>query len=98
MMYGFASNSSPGVVWKRVGLQLGCHPCFLNHPSKLHGLLMTDFAILNLDQVTRSTPELVPPSPNFHTIPKEGCLNLDRFNVHQPPLHGASLAVLGSNS
>ncbi|GFW54835.1 hypothetical protein TNCV_2654751 [Trichonephila clavipes] len=51
--------------------------------SVTQGLWVTDLVILNYDQVTRTTPELVPPSPNFHTTPMEGRLNSDRFNVHQ---------------
>ncbi|GFU57403.1 hypothetical protein TNCV_3635821 [Trichonephila clavipes] len=33
------------------------------------------------------TPELAPPSPNFHTTITGGRLSLDRFNEHWPPLH-----------
>ncbi|GBN02766.1 Semaphorin-2A [Araneus ventricosus] len=33
--------------------------------------------------MTRTTPELAPPSPNFHTTPVEGCLTGVKFNVHQ---------------
>ncbi|GFW87144.1 hypothetical protein TNCV_5124981 [Trichonephila clavipes] len=38
----------------------------------------------NLDhgQVTRTSPELVPPSSNFHTTPTRGRLSLEKFNVH----------------
>ncbi|GFT49231.1 hypothetical protein TNCV_4582441 [Trichonephila clavipes] len=35
----------------------------------------------------KTTPELAPLSPNFHTTPMSP-LSLDRFNMHQPPLHG----------
>ncbi|GFV18483.1 hypothetical protein TNCV_4469191 [Trichonephila clavipes] len=38
------------------------------------------------------------PSPNFRTTPMGGRLSLDIFNVHPPPLHNESSAVLGSNS
>ncbi|GFV32202.1 transposable element Tc1 transposase [Trichonephila clavipes] len=31
------------------------------------------------------TPELAIPSPNFSTIPAEGRLSFDGFNVHRPP-------------
>ncbi|GFV83612.1 hypothetical protein TNCV_3611881 [Trichonephila clavipes] len=37
-------------------------------------------------------------SPNFHTTPTRGRLSVIIFNVHLPPLHGGSSAVLGSNS
>ncbi|GFT53494.1 hypothetical protein TNCV_3324771 [Trichonephila clavipes] len=33
------------------------------------GLLATDHVILNHGQVTWTTPELAPPSPNYHTTP-----------------------------
>ncbi|GFV19170.1 uncharacterized protein TNCV_3223881 [Trichonephila clavipes] len=35
---------------------------------------MTDLAILNHGQVTRTTPELAPPSPNYHITPTRGPL------------------------
>ncbi|GFU89725.1 hypothetical protein TNCV_1058131 [Trichonephila clavipes] len=34
------------------------------------GLLVTDHVILNHGQVTWTTPELAPPSPNYRTTPK----------------------------
>ncbi|GFX69581.1 hypothetical protein TNCV_1769501 [Trichonephila clavipes] len=46
------------------------------------GLLATDLVILNLGQVTRMTPELESPSPNYHQ--RENVSALDRFNVHRP--------------
>ncbi|GFT07677.1 uncharacterized protein TNCV_4045991 [Trichonephila clavipes] len=36
------------------------------------GLLATDHVILNHGQVTWTTPELAPPSPNYHTTPTGG--------------------------
>ncbi|GFY04613.1 hypothetical protein TNCV_4416961 [Trichonephila clavipes] len=39
------------------------------------GLLATDLVILNHGQITRTTPELAPPSPNFHTTPTLGRLS-----------------------
>ncbi|GFT49293.1 hypothetical protein TNCV_4582871 [Trichonephila clavipes] len=49
------------------------------------GFLATDFEILSHGQVTKTTPELEPPSPNFLTSHTGGRLSLDRFNVHRPP-------------
>ncbi|GFV94978.1 uncharacterized protein TNCV_1029761 [Trichonephila clavipes] len=51
------------------------------------GLLATDHVILNHGQVTWTTPELAPPSPNYHTTPhqREDVSALDRFNVHRCP-------------
>ncbi|GFV06719.1 putative DD41D transposase [Trichonephila clavipes] len=46
------------------------------------GPLATDHVILNHGQVTWTTPELAPPSPNYHT---EDVSALDRFNVHRCP-------------
>ncbi|GFV32508.1 hypothetical protein TNCV_1677941 [Trichonephila clavipes] len=43
------------------------------------GLLATDHVILNHGQVTWTTPELAPPSPNYHTTPREDVSALDRF-------------------
>ncbi|GFV61456.1 hypothetical protein TNCV_2937981 [Trichonephila clavipes] len=53
--------------------------------------------IFNHGQVTRTTPELAPSSPNFDTTPTGGRLSHDRFDVHRL-LKGGSSAVLGSNS
>ncbi|GFW75769.1 uncharacterized protein TNCV_4429521 [Trichonephila clavipes] len=62
-----------------------------NHHSReldggaTRGLLATDHVILNHGQVTWTTPELAPPSPNYHTTPhqREDVSALDRFNVHR---------------
>ncbi|GFV42286.1 hypothetical protein TNCV_3165171 [Trichonephila clavipes] len=64
------------------------------HYSTTRGFLETDHVILNHVQVTRTTPELVNPSPNFHTSPMGGRFSLDRFIAVLPPLHGGSSAVL----
>ncbi|GFV89935.1 hypothetical protein TNCV_4642781 [Trichonephila clavipes] len=51
--------------------------------------------ILNHGQVTWTTPELEPPSPNYHTTPtREDVSDLTCIAA----LHGGSLVVLGSNS
>ncbi|GFT16755.1 uncharacterized protein TNCV_1333691 [Trichonephila clavipes] len=51
------------------------------------GLLATDLVILNHVQVTWTTPELAPLSPNYHTTrhQREEVSALDRFNVHRCP-------------
>ncbi|GBM88142.1 hypothetical protein AVEN_213957-1 [Araneus ventricosus] len=38
------------------------------------GYFWTDLVILNHGQMTRTTPELAPPSPNFHDTPTGGRL------------------------
>ncbi|GFT75189.1 uncharacterized protein TNCV_2245271 [Trichonephila clavipes] len=48
-------------------------------------LLATDHVIFNHGQVTWTTPELAPPSPNYHTTQREDVSALDRFNVHRCP-------------
>ncbi|GFT90261.1 hypothetical protein TNCV_701781 [Trichonephila clavipes] len=48
------------------------------------GLSATDHVILNHGQVTWTTPELAPPSPNYHTTPTGG-----RFSSRQ--IYRASL-------
>ncbi|GFU13823.1 hypothetical protein TNCV_940151 [Trichonephila clavipes] len=60
----------------------------IEDPLTTRGLLATELVILNHGQVTRTTPELAHPSPNFNTIP---------MGVPLPPYGGAS-AVQGSNS
>ncbi|GFU52961.1 transposable element Tcb2 transposase [Trichonephila clavipes] len=42
------------------------------------GLLAADHVILNHGQVTWTTPDLAPPSPNYHTTPMGG-----RFSSRQ---------------
>ncbi|GFX14860.1 hypothetical protein TNCV_1486021 [Trichonephila clavipes] len=49
-----------------------------SHCSATRGLLETDHVILNHGQVTWTTPELAPPSPNYHTTPMGG-----RFSSRQ---------------
>ncbi|GFW19906.1 hypothetical protein TNCV_3562091 [Trichonephila clavipes] len=56
-------------------------------------LLWTDFVILHHRQVLRMTPELVLPSPNYHTNGRT--ISLDRFNVHRPPLQERSSMAQG---
>ncbi|GFX37864.1 uncharacterized protein TNCV_1823201 [Trichonephila clavipes] len=46
------------------------------------GLLVTDHEIFNHGQVTWTTPELAPPSPNYPTTPTGA---LDGFNMHCSP-------------
>ncbi|GFU53630.1 craniofacial development protein 2 [Trichonephila clavipes] len=41
--------------------------------------------------MTRTTLEMVLPSPNFHTSPTGARLNLDRFDAQRPPLHAGLL-------
>ncbi|GFT13703.1 hypothetical protein TNCV_3831711 [Trichonephila clavipes] len=48
------------------------------HYNATRGLLATDHVILNHGQVTWTTPELAPPSPNYHTTPTGG-----RFSSRQ---------------
>ncbi|GBO37013.1 hypothetical protein AVEN_240801-1 [Araneus ventricosus] len=49
---------------------------YINVPFlKQHeGYFGTDLVILNLGQMTRTTPGLAPPSPNFHATPAGGRL------------------------
>ncbi|GFV00328.1 transposable element Tc1 transposase [Trichonephila clavipes] len=42
-----------------------------SHCSATRGLLTTDLVSLNHGQVMKTTPELVPTSPNYHTTPTE---------------------------
>ncbi|GFV73741.1 hypothetical protein TNCV_3548901 [Trichonephila clavipes] len=53
----------------------------LTYITALHatrGLLATDHVILNHGQVTWTTPELEPPSPNYHTTPTGGRFSSQR--------------------
>ncbi|GFU69885.1 hypothetical protein TNCV_113041 [Trichonephila clavipes] len=60
------------------------------------GLLATDPVILNHGQVTWTTPELAPPSPNYHANGRTFQLSTDLTCI--AALHDGSLVVLGSNS
>ncbi|GFV92391.1 integrase catalytic domain-containing protein [Trichonephila clavipes] len=57
---------------------------FTSHCSATRGLLVTDLVIFNHGQVTRTTPELTPPSPITPHQRKE-VWALDRFKVHRSP-------------
>ncbi|GFV18667.1 uncharacterized protein TNCV_3526021 [Trichonephila clavipes] len=48
-------------------------------------VLATDHVILNHGQVTWTTPELAPPSPNYQHHTNGRTFQLDRFNVHRCP-------------
>ncbi|GFS75698.1 hypothetical protein TNCV_3424461 [Trichonephila clavipes] len=50
----------------------------LEHHAATRGFLATDHVILNHGQVTWTTPELAPPSSNYHTTPTGG-----RFSSRQ---------------
>ncbi|GFW86703.1 retrotransposable element Tf2 protein type 1 [Trichonephila clavipes] len=52
--------------------------CTKVYSTATRGLLATDHVILNHGQVTWTTPELAPPSPNYHTTPTGG-----RFSSRQ---------------
>ncbi|GFV57108.1 hypothetical protein TNCV_3530571 [Trichonephila clavipes] len=52
-----------------------------------------DLVILNLAHVTRTTPELTPPSPNFYTTPTGGCLSLEEENYGEFKYINISRAV-----
>ncbi|GFX59278.1 hypothetical protein TNCV_4216941 [Trichonephila clavipes] len=65
----------PPVVVRRFGMPAQVSSLSLHHGSKTlatRGLLATDHVILNHGQVTWTTPELAPPSPNYHTTPTGG--------------------------
>ncbi|GFY25142.1 hypothetical protein TNCV_2482631 [Trichonephila clavipes] len=50
----------------------------MSRQGTTRGLLATDHVILNHGQVTWTTPELAPPSPNYPTTPTGG-----RFSSRQ---------------
>ncbi|GFW46987.1 hypothetical protein TNCV_3485991 [Trichonephila clavipes] len=63
-------------ISRNINLQLFCE--LLDVIAATRGLLATDHVILNHGQVTWTTPELAPPSPNSHTTPTGG-----RFSSRQ---------------
>ncbi|GFW89923.1 hypothetical protein TNCV_4196111 [Trichonephila clavipes] len=52
--------------------------------SATRRLLAMDLVILSQGRVMRTTPELAPSPPNFHTAPTGGSVSVDRRNVHRP--------------
>ncbi|GFV22011.1 uncharacterized protein TNCV_4526961 [Trichonephila clavipes] len=48
------------------------------------------------DQVTRTTPELAPPTPNFPQHINGRALSLERSDVYRPSPHGGASAAFGS--
>ncbi|GFV37501.1 hypothetical protein TNCV_4968431 [Trichonephila clavipes] len=61
-----------------VSIQWSVTSILTSRCSATRGLLATDHVILNHGQVTWTTPELAPPSPNYHTTPTGG-----RFSSRQ---------------
>ncbi|GFW91817.1 uncharacterized protein TNCV_3400771 [Trichonephila clavipes] len=59
----FKSVNAQTSRWRGVEVNTG------DASSATRGLLATDHVILNHGQVTWTTPELAPPSPNYHTTP-----------------------------
>ncbi|GFT77270.1 hypothetical protein TNCV_3165661 [Trichonephila clavipes] len=55
-----------------------------------------DLGILKNSQMTRATPELAQPSPNYHTNERTFQLSIDLTCI--AALHGGSFVALGSNS
>ncbi|GFW40840.1 hypothetical protein TNCV_4368881 [Trichonephila clavipes] len=71
-------------------------PTTLDVRRTARGRLETEHVILNHGQVTWTTPELAPSSPNYHTSGRSFQLSTDLTCI--AALHGGSLVVLGSNS
>ncbi|GFY26285.1 hypothetical protein TNCV_24831 [Trichonephila clavipes] len=74
-----------------------CHDEFRGPRSGLYrsgGIINNNILILKHRQVTRTTPELPPLTPNFHTKPTGEHLSVDILNTHWLALHGGSSAVL----
>ncbi|GBO23015.1 hypothetical protein AVEN_197471-1 [Araneus ventricosus] len=49
-----------------------------------------DIAILNRNQMTRTTPDLAPSSPSFRTTPTRGRLTHVMFSVYRAHKRGGS--------
>ncbi|GBM49599.1 hypothetical protein AVEN_31300-1 [Araneus ventricosus] len=89
---------------------LGCNMSLKVHFLDSHlDCFLENFGAVNEEQATRevfwdgprnfepwTTPETVPPPPNFRTTPSGGHLTNDvRFNMHQTHIHGGSSVELG---
>ncbi|GFX88353.1 hypothetical protein TNCV_1705731 [Trichonephila clavipes] len=60
------------------------------------GLLVTDLVILNHGEVTKTTPELVPPPPEFHTTSMGGRLSLGSPAISNNRTIGSVITRLGT--
>ncbi|GFV39921.1 hypothetical protein TNCV_1808331 [Trichonephila clavipes] len=69
--------------------------CGLRHYSRAFGDRPSNFEPWSNDE---DGSRAGTPSPNFHTTSLGGCLNLNRFNMHRPNLHGESSVIQVSNS
>ncbi|GFV91055.1 uncharacterized protein TNCV_1249371 [Trichonephila clavipes] len=78
-------SAQPIGTWRKGRANLRGIDGLENDPLATRGLLATDHVILIHGQVTWTTPELAPPSPNYLTSPREDVSALDRFNVHRCP-------------
>ncbi|GFY23066.1 hypothetical protein TNCV_3763061 [Trichonephila clavipes] len=77
------NNLLPNITWKAI--------CAI--ASATRGLSATEHVILNLGQVTWTSPELAPSSPNYHTTSTGGrFISTDIECISA--LHGGSLVVL----
>ncbi|GFU25117.1 hypothetical protein TNCV_3360471 [Trichonephila clavipes] len=72
------NNRFPTILCSRTENPIAVKLILTSHCSATRGLLATDHVILNHGQVTWTTPELAPPSPNYHTTPTGG-----RFSSRQ---------------
>ncbi|GFW27906.1 uncharacterized protein TNCV_767861 [Trichonephila clavipes] len=70
-------------LWPYIGNNMANVVFQMVKPTR--GLLATDHVIFNHGQVTWTTPELAPLSPNCHTTQREDVSALDRFNEHRCP-------------
>ncbi|GFY27044.1 hypothetical protein TNCV_2066651 [Trichonephila clavipes] len=70
---------------KEMALRIRVWCCYLGYRAT-RGLLATDHEILNHGQVTWTTPELAPPSPNYHTNGRTFQLSTDLTCI--AALHG----------
>ncbi|GFX93008.1 hypothetical protein TNCV_139521 [Trichonephila clavipes] len=78
---------------------LACHdfdPSTTEDPLSTRGLLVMDLVSLKHGQMMRATPELAPPSPNFHTKERTFQISIDLTCI--TALHGGPFVALGSNS
>ncbi|GFV14407.1 uncharacterized protein TNCV_808391 [Trichonephila clavipes] len=80
-------NEKPSCVPEAPGKAAVVRFRLLTGHDSTRGLLATNHVILSPGQVRWTTPELEPPSPNYHTTPhqREDVSALDRFNVHRCP-------------
>ncbi|GFV56604.1 hypothetical protein TNCV_1247991 [Trichonephila clavipes] len=90
-------QTTTGIICIRVDRKID-FPNFKTYHCGKNVLLYTDEGNYSKAFGNRGLYQNCHPPPNFHITSTGRCLNLDRSNLHRPPLHEGYSDALGSNS